>query len=135
MRVNFENSESSSAYAGFLTNKLLGNFMESFSQLESYDLLADVEMLKPDMCGRNTPIFDGYRGQFFWHINGELGTDWLAYYVLKHGKLHPGTRSKCKVLLAGTIKEHSDPKFKPEAQFAIREGSKIVAIGKIIEVR
>ncbi|TLX45063.1 hypothetical protein C1E24_20970 [Pseudoalteromonas phenolica] len=109
--------------------------MESFAQLESYDLLAIVEMLNPEMCGRNTPIFDGYRGQFFWHINGESCSDWLACYILEHGELHPGNSSKCKVLLSGTIKELSVPNFKIGAQFAIREGTKIIAIGKIIEVR
>ncbi|MGH1485454.1 MAG: hypothetical protein ACRBCI_04485 [Cellvibrionaceae bacterium] len=118
-----------------LTIKMLGTFnMENFLSLERYDLLANVKMIETEFSGRKTPVFDNYRGQFFWHVNDERCTDWLAAYIFEHGELHPGQSSKCKIILAGTIKELAIGQFKNGAQFAIREGSRIVAIGSIIEV-
>ncbi|MEM7206404.1 MAG: hypothetical protein AAF434_01140 [Pseudomonadota bacterium] len=109
--------------------------MGKYSELEEFDLLAKVEVVKTEFCGRTQPMFDGYRGQFFWHINDEPCTDWLASYIFEHGELHPGASSKCKIQLAGTIKELGAGKFEKGDQFAIREGARIVAIGSILEVK
>ena len=107
--------------------------MKTYSELEEFDLLAKVEIIKPEMCGRSSAIFDGYRGQFFWYINDVNGTDWLASYTFEQGKIEPGEQGLCKVVLAGHVKEAANNNFPVGAQFAIREGSKIVAIGKILE--
>jgi translation elongation factor EF-Tu-like GTPase len=109
--------------------------MKKYSELEEYDLLATIEIIKAEFGGRTQPVFDGYRGQFFWHINDEPCTDWLASYIFEHGELHPGESSKCKIFLAGTIKELGKGNFKKGGQFAIREGSRIMAVGSIIEVK
>ena len=109
--------------------------MKRYAELEEYDLLAKVELLKSEFSGRTVPVLDGYRGQFFWHINHESCTDWLASYVFEHSELHPGQSSKCKVVLAGTIKTLAQGTFECGAQFAIREGSRIMAVGSILEVR
>ena len=107
--------------------------MKNYSSLEEYDLLAKVELVKTEFSGRESPVFDGYRGQFFWHINGETCNDWLASYIFEFGELHPGAASMCKVVLAGSVKEVSGYQFSEGSQFAIREGSRIVAVGKIIK--
>jgi len=109
--------------------------MKKYAELEEYDLLANVELIKTELSGRSGPVFDGYRGQFFWHINEEPCSGWLASYVFEHGELHPGSLSKCKVILAGTIKELGKGTFKEGAQFVVREGSRIVAIGSILAVQ
>jgi translation elongation factor EF-Tu-like GTPase len=109
--------------------------MKKYAEFEEYDLLAKVELIKTEFSGRSQPVLDDYRGQFFWHINHESCTDWLATYIFEFGELHPGASSKCKIVLAGTIKELGKGTFKVGAQFAIREGSRIMAIGKILEVR
>src|SRR5690606_18466243 len=118
----------------FSTASLCMNIkMKNFSELDEFDLLSVVKVVEPEMCGRSTPLFDGYRGQFFWHINGESCTDWLASYVFEGGAIAPGEKGYCKVVLAGHVKEAANNNFPVGAQFAIREGAKIVAIGKIIE--
>ena len=104
-----------------------------YDELTDYDLLTKVELVKTEFSGRETPVFDGYRGQFFWHINDEPCTDWLAEYFFEHGELHPGSSSRCKIRLAGTIKDLAGGNFPVGNQFAIREGSRIVAVGKILE--
>ncbi len=108
--------------------------LKSFYQLEEFDLLAKVELIKSEYSGRSSPVSDGYKGQFFWHINDEPCTDWLAMYVFEHGELHPGSSSKCKIILAGTIKKIGKETLKENAQFATREGSRIVGIGKILSI-
>ena len=107
--------------------------MKTYTELDRFDLLAIVEMLKPEMGGRSSAVYDGYRGQFFWHINDVTGTDWLASYVFEEGIIEPGASSKCKVILAGSIKEQANNNFPEGSQFAIREGSRIVAVGMILE--
>lgn len=114
---------------------MLGKKMKSFAELNEYDLLAKVELVKTEFGGRRGPIFDNYRGQLFWHINQEPCTDWLATYVFERGELSPGASAICKIILVGTIKEPGFATFEQGAQFAIREGSRIVAIGIILEVR
>lgn len=109
--------------------------MKSYLDLENFDLLAMVEVLKTEMCGRSSVVFDGYRGQFFWHINGVNGTDWLAKYTFEEGKIEPGEQGLCKVILAGHVKGAANSNFPVGVQFAIRESSKIVALGRILENR
>ena len=109
--------------------------MKNYSDLEKFDLLSLVKVIESELCGRSSPIFDGYRGQFFWHINGESCTDWLASYVFEDGAIAPDQKGLCKVVLADHVKESANNNFPVGVQFAIREGSKIVAIGKIIENR
>jgi len=113
----------------------LGEKMKKYSELEDYDLLAKIEVMKTEFSGRTLPVIDEYRGQFFWHINHEPCTDWLASYVFEHGEAHPGQSTKCKIILAGTIKTLGAGTFKTGAQFAIREGARIIAIGVILDVK
>lgn len=107
--------------------------MKTYLELEQFDLLAVVEVIKPEMGGRSIPVFDGYRGQFFWPINNVNGTDWLASYVFEDGKIEPGEQGKCKVILGNYLRKIGNNNFPEGSQFAIREGIRIVAIGEIIE--
>ena len=107
--------------------------MENFDDLESFDLLAVVALIKNDFGGRKTPVIDGYRGQFFWHINHVSGTDWDASYYFEKGSLAPGNDALCKIKLSPFLKETSDFNFPIGRQFGIREGSKIIGTGVIKE--
>ena len=107
--------------------------MKIYSDLKDFDLLAMVEAVKPEMCGRNSAISDGYRGQFFWHIDSVSCTDWLASYIFEDGKIEPGEQGLCKVVLADHVKKSANNNFPVGTQFAIREGSRIVAVGKVLE--
>jgi len=107
--------------------------MKTYPELDKFDLLAVIEMVSPEMGGRSSPVYDGYRGQFFWHINDVSGTDWLASYVFEHGSIEPREKGMCKVILADHVKEAANNNFPEDSQFAIREGSRIVAIGKVLE--
>jgi len=118
---------------GFLLKPAVRYTRVKYDELTEYDLIAKVELVKTEFSGRETPVFDGYRGQFFWHINNEPCSDWLAEYFFEHGELHPGSSSRCKIRLAGTIKDLAGGDFPVGNQFAIREGSRIVAVGKILE--
>jgi len=107
--------------------------MKKYSELDVFDLLAIVEIIKPAICGRVNALFSGYRGQFFWHINDVACSDWLATYFFESGQLEPGEQGLCKVMLGDSVKAAANCNFPVGSQFAIREGSIIVAIGKILE--
>ncbi len=91
-------------------------------------------MIPTEYGGRSTSAFSGYRGQFFWHINNEPCTDWLAETYFEGDSLEPGKSCKVKIRLTGTILELGKKDgFNIGRQFALREGSKIVAVGVITE--
>ncbi|WP_017445692.1 hypothetical protein [Gayadomonas joobiniege] len=107
--------------------------MKNFKELANYDLLAKVVMIKTEYMGRQGAVYDDYRGQFFWHINDVNCTDWDARYFFENGELAPGEESMCKILLSNNLKNASKGKFPADSQFCIREGSRVVAVGRVIE--
>jgi translation elongation factor EF-Tu-like GTPase len=109
--------------------------MSNYDELEEFDLLARVYLIETEFGGRQGAVYDGYRGQFFWHINDVNCSDWDASYIFESGMVNPGQESNCKVLLSENLKKYSKGVFPTERQFGIREGSKIIGVGVIIRNR
>jgi len=107
--------------------------MNNYEEFTKYDLLAKICIVKTEFGGRQNAVFDGYRGQFFWHINNVDGSDWDASYIFEKGSVSPGDESQCKILLSENVKKYSKGIFPTENQFGIREGSRIIAVGIILE--
>ncbi len=105
--------------------------MIEFEAFTEYHLLAKVFVIETEFGGRKGPIFDDYRGQFFWHINGEACSDWDARYVFEGGSVSPGKSALCKIVVSGNLLKYSGGSFPVGVQFGIREGSRIVAVGVI----
>lgn len=106
--------------------------MIAFDEFENFDLLASVKLIESKFGGRKSPVFDGYRGQFFWHINHIQNADWDAVYVFPSGQVSPGEEAECKIVLSGNLKSAAGGNFKINDQFCIREGSKVIAVGIIL---
>ncbi len=107
--------------------------MVTFNEFENFDLLASVKLIESEFGGRNSPVFDGYRGQFFWHINHVQTTDWDAAYVFSSGKVNQGEKAECKIVLSENLKLAANGNFRINSQFCIREGSKVIAVGIILQ--
>ena len=107
--------------------------MKNYEELNDYDLFAKVYLIKTEFGGRQGEVFDGYRGQFFWHINDIDCSDWDAEYFFVQGSVSPGEESMCKIRLSENVKKYSNGVFPVEQQFGIREGARIIAVGVILE--
>lgn len=105
--------------------------MNNYEEFTDYHLSAKVFVIETEFGGRKGPIFDDYRGQFFWHINGEACTDWDARYVFEGGQIAPGESAMCKIVVSNNLLKYSGGNFPEGAQFGIREGSRVVAVGVI----
>ncbi len=106
--------------------------MNTYECVDNCELEGNVFLIPSEFGGRASPVFSGYRGQFFWHINHESCTDWLAESYFENDLVHPGQSARIKIRLAGTISELGKAKGMPVGrQFALREGSRIVAVGVI----
>ena len=101
---------------------------------EDYHLKCKFYFIPSEYAGRTKPCFSGYRGQFFYHYNDMKGSDWIAEYTFEKEPVEPGQTVEAKVRLGGSIIEVAEERGMPVGkQVAIREGAKIVAVGKIIE--
>lgn len=108
--------------------------MNTFASISDNELEGTVFMIPSEFGGRQSAVHSGYRGQFFWHINGVRSTDWEAESYFENDLLEPGESAKIKVQLAGTIVELGMETGMPVGwQFCLREGSKVVAVGVITE--
>ena len=106
--------------------------MKDFDSITDNELEGCVYVIPKEFGGRETPIFSGYRGQFFWPINGVLGTDWIAESYFDGGSADLGKVTRVKIKLAGSIVELGRTTGMPLGrQFALREGSRVVAVGVI----
>ena len=106
--------------------------MKDFDSLKEYHLEARVYLIETEFGGRSSAVHDGYRGQFFWHINHVEGTDWDASYIFEGGQVDPGQYAGCKIVLSPNLLKFSEGRFPKGQQFGIREGSKIVGVGTIL---
>lgn len=107
--------------------------MKRFENLTDYDLLTKIYVVNTEYGGRQSAIHDGYRGQFFWHINEINCSDWDAVYYFEQGSVNLGDESICKIVLSENLKKYSKGEFPANRQFCIREGSKVVAVGVVLE--
>ena len=92
------------------------------------DLIIKVRLLTENEGGRKTPFFNGYRGQF--HYNK---SDWDATYDII-GKLDAKPGEEVELELQTPSKEIHFGKFNIGTEVKIREGSRIVAEGKVIKI-
>lgn len=106
--------------------------MKTFDSVDNFELEGRIFVIPTEFGGRETAIQSGYRGQFFWHINHVDGTDWLAESYFENDLVKPGESARIRIRLAGTINELGRQTGIPSGrQFALREGSRIVAVGVI----
>ena len=104
-----------------------------YDDFQDYQLICRLNFIQSEYGGRESPCFSNYRGQFFYHYN-EAGTDWLARYLFSTEPVEPGASVLAKVTLGGTVLELAQERGMPIGkQMAIREGSRIVAVGVIEE--
>ena len=107
--------------------------MKTYHGISDHDLLARVLVISPEFGGRKVPIYDGYKGQFFWHINKVNNTDWDAIYYFEGGSAVAETQSMCKIYISENLKKYSNGKIPVGHPFGIREGTQIVAVGIVVE--
>lgn len=98
-----------------------------------FDLLAKVYLIPEEFGGRRSPVCSGYRGQFFWHINGVVCSDWDAHYCFQDDPVAPGQNTLVKIRISPNLKEASQGDFPLGRQFCLREGSRVVATAVILE--
>lgn len=110
--------------------------MNTYDSVRDNELEGRVFVVPKEFGGRDAPIHSGYRGQFFWHINHEPSTDWLAESYVEGDLVEPGQSAKIKIKLVGTILELGKATGIPSGrQFCLREGSRVVAVGVITKSR
>jgi translation elongation factor EF-Tu-like GTPase len=109
--------------------------MKEYEELNEYDLLAKIILIQTEYGGRQSAVLDGYRGQFFWHINNVNCSDWDAEYIFLNGSVKPGEESMCKIRLSENVKKYSKGVFPINHQFGVREGARIIAVGVIVECK
>ena len=106
--------------------------MKTYESIENHEIEGKIYVIPTEFGGRERAVHSGYRGQFFWHINHVDGTDWLAESYFENDLVEPGQSARIKIRLAGTISELARTTGIPTGrQFALREGSRIVAVGVI----
>ena len=99
-------------------------------QIDKPDIIGDVYYLSWFEYGRIAPIQSGYRAQFKYAEEG----DWGAHQQLIDKDLcFPGESAKIKFKFYAVEHVHIG-KFYQNQEFIIREGSVVVAKGKIIEI-
>jgi len=106
-----------------------------YSDQTNYDLLAKIHLTPKGFGGRNKPVYNGYRGQFFWHINDVACKDWDAVYVFLDEPFGPGETTFVKVWISESLKTASRGDFPIGRQFCIREGINVVGTAVILENR
>ena len=77
--------------------------MKTFESVDNNELEGNVFVIPSEFGGRESAVHSGYRGRFFWHINNEPGTDWLAESYFENDLVEPGQSARIKIKLAATI--------------------------------
>ena len=96
--------------------------MRNFETVQNHHLEGKIFVIPTEFGGRGTAVHSGYRGQFFWHINHESCTDWLAESYFENDLVEPGRSARIKIKLAGTIAELGRKTGMPSGgQFALRK--------------
>lgn len=97
--------------------------------MKTADLVIEVRLLTAEEGGRQTSFYDGYRGQFYYDKS-----DWLVNYTIVDAtEAKPGDEVRLEVATANEAMHYG--KFKEGKQVQIREGPRVIAEGKVIEIR
>src|SRR5215471_3417184 len=89
---------------------------------------AKIYLLRPEEGGRKTPIFTGYRPTVYF---GDRQTDGLI--IFNHAE-KPTLGGEYTVTVALAHPEYLGDALKQEATFDCREGTKVVARGKVLGI-
>ena len=76
------------------------------------------------------PFYNGYRGQF--HLLGEKNV-WDAAYYFDREPVFPGESTISEMWFSPSLKEYGKNLISSGTFFEIREGDKVVAMGKITD--
>ena len=96
--------------------------------MKNPDLIIKVKVLTENEGGRKTPFFNGYRGQFYYN-----NSDWDATYdIIDKSEAKPGEEVELELITAS--REIHFGKFEIGKEVKIREGSRVVAIGKVTKI-
>ena len=97
--------------------------------MKTADLVIEVRVLTAEEGGRRTPFYDGYRGQFYYDK-----ANWLVNYTIVDAtEAKPGDKVRLEVATANEAIHHG--KFQEGKHVQIREGPRVIAEGKVIEIR
>jgi translation elongation factor EF-Tu-like GTPase len=103
-------------------------FQEKNFELNNSELEAEIYYLTKEEGGRATPVFSGYRGQFFYD-----NANWDAAQQLVDKQFcDPGNTVKALIQTASPSQHIG--KFFIGKPFEIREGATIVGKGKITKI-
>lgn len=96
--------------------------------MKTPDLIIRIKVLTENEGGRQTPFFNGYRGQFFYN-----NSNWDATYdIIGNSEAKPGEEVELELQTAS--REIHFGKFEVGKEVEIREGGRIVAEGKVIKI-
>jgi elongation factor Tu len=88
---------------------------------------AGLEFVATADGGRRTPVWSGYRPQFFFD-----GDDYDCEVVFATSNaVNPGDTASAQITLSKNASKMLAGKVKPAASFSLREGSRVVARGSI----
>lgn len=92
------------------------------------DIEVEIEFLRHEHGGRETPAFSGYRPQFFYN-----GNDWDAVHkYIGTETVAPGER--VKAYLAFLSPQEHEGKVYPSMPFLVREGNRAVGFGTVLKI-
>jgi len=92
------------------------------------DIEVEIEFLRKEQGGRETPACTGYRSQFFYN-----GNDWDAVHeYIGTETVTPGERVKAYVAFLSP-QEHEGNVY-PSMPFLIREGNRVVGFGTVLNI-
>ncbi len=95
---------------------------------QAYDIEAEITFLTPEEGGRKTPVFSGYRPQFYYD-----GHDWDAIHDYGDvAQVAPG--QTVTALLVFLSPAYHLGRLYPGKQFQIREGQRIVGHGRVTKI-
>ena len=94
------------------------------------DVEVSIRFLKPDEGGRKTPVCNGYRGQFHYAGQKEAWDAPHEYPDSEWVELGQTTRA----YLAFLSPERHVEKIQVGTSFEVREGSRLVGVGKVTEI-
>ena len=98
-----------------------------------YDLKAEIAFIPTDLGGRRMPICSGWRPQFRYCDQDEPG-DWdVVFFTDEHVEwVTPGQTVEAYLCFLSPHRQLG--KLYPGTEFLLREGARIVAKGKVLEI-
>ena len=94
------------------------------------DFIAELYYLTSEQGGRSTPVWTGYRPQVKFSFNEMVTSGYQRF--LNKDEVNPGDTVDAEITVISTnFLKH---KLYPGLEFEFREGSRIIGIGKVLQV-